>query len=154
LVADPLRLPTIPLPAPFWLAVLRPALPALPLRPEVVFRAVPLLERELLVRRLAVDFRAVPLLERDELVRPVEAAFERDAPPEAAFERDAPPEAAFERDAPPEARVERLREEVPLEFPLAFALDPDPLDEPRLFCPLPEAVSAAIPCSPSSQERA
>jgi hypothetical protein len=80
------------------------------------------------VRRLALDFRAVPLLERDELARPVEAA--------------------FERDAPPEARVERLGEAARLEFPLALALDPELRDELRLFCPLPEAVLAAISLFP------
>ena len=123
LVTAPLPLPTTPsFPVAFWLRVLRLEPRPAPLRSEPVFRAIPLLEREALVRLRELVFRAVPLLER-ELVRP--------------------PVAGFERDALSEARVERLPEEAPLEAPFALGLDRDPLDEPRLLFPLREVGSAA-----------
>jgi hypothetical protein len=95
-----------------------------PLRPELVLRAVPLLEREALVRSPGLVLRAVAPLDREALVRP--------------------PVAAFERDAVSEALVERLPDEEPLEFPLALALAPGLLDEPRLLSALREVGSVAI----------
>jgi hypothetical protein len=138
--AAPLPLDTAPLPRPttpslpvaVWLRVLRLEARPAPLRPEPVFRAIPLLEREALVRPPELVFRAVLLLDR-ELVRP--------------------PVAGFERDALSEARVERLPDEAPLEVPLALALGPDLLDEPRLLSPLSEVGSAAILSSLSNRDR-
>jgi hypothetical protein len=128
LVTAPLMLPTTPsFPVAFWLELRRLEAPRVALRPELVFRAVPLLEREELV------FRAAPLLDREALVRP--------------------PVAGFERDARSEARVERLSDEAPLEVPLALPMDPELLDEPRLLCPLREVGSLDILSSLSNRDR-
>jgi hypothetical protein len=148
----PLMLPTTPLcPVPFWAGVLRLELL---LRLGLVFRVPPLLERELLerplelvLRPLALLERELPLLAREAFARPPELVLR----PLALLEREAllrPPDAGFERDALPEAAAERLRDEAPPELRLALAFDPDPLDEPRVPCPLLEVGLVAIP-SPS-----